>query len=278
MLFSDSNKGQLKITKENLVAARKEQGARQDKKNDFNIDGTIITQKSSGFCNNDNSDHSNSNDHSHSDHHNINVKRNILNEKFEMEVDNNSNSNFYDCNVQENNYIVKLQELLFILFNKKNFSQSQNQLINILWTQIQTNNQRFINNEKFINELLTKLKLLSSTNNEFLRNQLWEELYQPYPIGEHIAIRPTKQTNTIIWHQNDPLDDVPIMSMQELMLPQLTEPIPILLSRTPSPQHDYNNNSFSPTLTDHHHHYCLNMMSPEDETNPVSFVETYYLS
>ncbi|CAJ0919905.1 870_t:CDS:2 [Entrophospora sp. SA101] len=93
---------------------------------------------------------------------------------------------------------------------------------------------------------------------------------QPYPIGEHIAIRPTKQTNTIIWHQNDPLDDVPIMSMQELMLPQLTEPIPILLSRTPSPQHDYNNNSFSPTLTDHHHHYCLNMMSPEDETNPIS--------
>nr|CAG8451587.1 1002_t:CDS:2 [Entrophospora candida] len=141
--------------------------------------------------------------------------------------------------------------------------------------------------------------------------------------GEHIAIRPTKQTNTIIWHQNDPLDDVPIMSMQvhhhqpqikssipppqqqqvdeeEVVtvkktqikqkvvivsprhLPRLTspiiKPIPILLSRTPSPQHDYNNNSFSPTLTDHHNHYCLNMMSPEDETNPVSFVETYYLS
>jgi hypothetical protein len=38
---------------------------------------------------------------------------------------------------------------------------------------------------------------------------------EPYPSGGHIAIRPSKkETNVLVWHQNDPYEDVPIIAVQ----------------------------------------------------------------
>ncbi|CAB4411057.1 unnamed protein product [Rhizophagus irregularis] len=46
------------------------------------------------------------------------------------------------------------------------------------------------------------------------KNQRENKRTQPYPAGGQIVIRPSKQAHTMIWHQNDPIDDVPIMAFQ----------------------------------------------------------------
>ncbi|CAG8479636.1 11319_t:CDS:2 [Funneliformis mosseae] len=58
-----------------------------------------------------------------------------------------------------------------------------------------------------------EIKNVKKTNNSKKRkNQRGNKRTQPYPAGGQIVIRPTKQAHTMIWHQNDPIDDVPIMA------------------------------------------------------------------
>ncbi|CAG8650838.1 10666_t:CDS:1 [Funneliformis caledonium] len=41
-----------------------------------------------------------------------------------------------------------------------------------------------------------------------------KDRYEPYPPGGYIAIRPSKkETNIMVWHQNDPSEDVPIIAV-----------------------------------------------------------------
>ncbi|CAI2169690.1 8808_t:CDS:2 [Funneliformis geosporum] len=59
----------------------------------------------------------------------------------------------------------------------------------------------------------TEIQNVKKTNNSKQRkNQRGNKRTQPYPAGGQIVIRPTKQAHTMIWHQNDPIDDVPIMA------------------------------------------------------------------
>ncbi|RIA97175.1 hypothetical protein C1645_307239 [Glomus cerebriforme] len=54
----------------------------------------------------------------------------------------------------------------------------------------------------------------SVTNNQVSspKKRKFEKNYEPYPSGGHIVIRPKKDTNVFVWHQNDLREDVPIIA------------------------------------------------------------------
>ncbi|CAI2174610.1 12529_t:CDS:1, partial [Funneliformis geosporum] len=46
------------------------------------------------------------------------------------------------------------------------------------------------------------------------KTKVFENSYEPYPSGGHIAIRPSKkETNIMVWHQNDQSEDIPIFAV-----------------------------------------------------------------
>ena len=74
---------------------------------------------------------------------------------------------------------------------------------------------QFIEEFNSSNDLVTEPTYV--TNNQHVimpkkRNSRKINNYEPYPSGGHIAIRPSKKgTDMMVWHQNDPCEDVPII-------------------------------------------------------------------
>ncbi|RIA85406.1 hypothetical protein C1645_830842 [Glomus cerebriforme] len=188
-------------------------------------------------------------------------------------INNNSNNNNTSTTIDINSSTIS-QSKVESQHSNLIFSNNNDQLSEINSTTI-LNDQQKVDKPKLVPNVRKnqKVKIIRENKNtndtkkrKSRKNQKGNKRTQPYPAGGQIVIRPSKQAHTMIWHQNDPLDDVPIMAFQiqphsPPTPPPATRPPPRTHIQQPLPPFTHFQSMIPINLWDHS--TTMTMLSPK---------------
>ncbi|GBB85834.1 hypothetical protein RclHR1_12290003 [Rhizophagus clarus] len=109
-----------------------------------------------------------------------------------------------------------------ISITQPNLSFSNDQLNVTTSTTLNNNNRQSRVDKPKVRVIKENNKSNDNKKRKIRKTKRENKRTQPYPAGGQIVIRPSKQAHTMIWHQNDPIEDVPIMAYQ---LPPTPPPV-----------------------------------------------------